>query len=101
MHSIRSLKKRYSPRLIPGHPSHECRHRESPSPFMPPSSSRSAPGHPLSSPECSRGPAVCQSPRGCGTSPAYLVELELVDDDLGGSDGDRYGLAVALLADNC
>ena len=30
-----------------------------------------------------------------------LVELELGDDDLGGSDGDGDGLAVGLLADNC
>ena len=30
-----------------------------------------------------------------------LVELELGDDDLGGSDGDGNGLAVALLADDC
>lgn len=30
-----------------------------------------------------------------------LVELELGDDDLGGSDGDGDGLAVALLANNC
>jgi hypothetical protein len=30
-----------------------------------------------------------------------LVELELGDDDLGGSDGDGDGLAVALLADDC
>jgi hypothetical protein len=31
----------------------------------------------------------------------YLVELELCDNNLGGSDGDRDGLAVALLADDC
>lgn len=31
---------------------------------------------------------------------AVLVELELGDDDLGGSDGDRNGLAVGLLADD-
>jgi hypothetical protein len=30
-----------------------------------------------------------------------LVELELGDDDLGGSDGDGDGLAVALLANDC
>lgn len=30
-----------------------------------------------------------------------LVELELGDDDLGGSDGDRDGLAVGLLANDC
>lgn len=30
-----------------------------------------------------------------------LVELELGDDNLGGSDGDGNGLAVALLADDC
>lgn len=30
-----------------------------------------------------------------------LVELELGDDDLGGSDGDGNGLAVGLLADDC
>ena len=30
-----------------------------------------------------------------------LVELELGDDDLGGSDGKGNGLAVGLLADNC
>ena len=29
-----------------------------------------------------------------------LVELELVDDDLGGVDGDRDGLAVGLLTDD-
>jgi hypothetical protein len=32
---------------------------------------------------------------------AVLVELELGDDDLGGSDGDLNRLAVALLAHNC
>jgi hypothetical protein len=32
---------------------------------------------------------------------AVLVELELGDDDLGGSDGDLNRLAVALLADDC
>jgi hypothetical protein len=32
---------------------------------------------------------------------AVLVELELGDDDLGGSEGDGDGLAVGLLADNC
>lgn len=32
---------------------------------------------------------------------SVLVELELGDDDLGGSDGDGDGLAVALLANNC
>ena len=32
---------------------------------------------------------------------AYLVELELCDDNLGGGDGNRDGLAVALLADDC
>ena len=30
-----------------------------------------------------------------------LVELELGDDDLGGSDRDGDGLAVGLLADDC
>lgn len=30
-----------------------------------------------------------------------LVELELGDDDLGGSDGDGDRLAVGLLADDC
>ena len=35
-----------------------------------------------------------------GPVPAYLVELELCDDDLGGGDGDRDGLAVALLAND-
>lgn len=30
-----------------------------------------------------------------------LVELELGDDNLGGSDGDGNRLAVALLADDC
>ena len=30
-----------------------------------------------------------------------LVELELGDDDLGGSDGDGDRLAIRLLADNC
>lgn len=30
-----------------------------------------------------------------------LVELELGNDDLGGSDGDGDGLAVALLANDC
>lgn len=30
-----------------------------------------------------------------------LVELELGDDNLGGSDGDGDGLAVGLLANNC
>lgn len=34
-------------------------------------------------------------------SPAYLVELELRDDDFRGGDRDRDGLAVALLTDNC
>ena len=32
---------------------------------------------------------------------AVLVELELGDDDLGGSDGGGNRLAVALLADDC
>lgn len=32
---------------------------------------------------------------------AVLVDLELGDDDLGGSDGNGDRLAVALLADNC
>jgi hypothetical protein len=32
---------------------------------------------------------------------AVLVELKLGDDDLGSSDGDGDGLAVALLANDC
>ena len=69
---------------------------------MPPTSSSEPHGPGLSSPECSHGPAPTSVCNGVWNPvPAYLVELELCDDDLGSGNGDRDRLAVALLADDC
>lgn len=67
---------------------------------MPPTSSSEPRGPGLSSPGCSHGPGKRQSAILRMGHDSYLVELELCDDDLGSGDGDRDGLAVALLADD-